>query len=270
MPKILKTNSEVIADYISMAPVALAFERSVECSLLNDQIFERPVLDIGCGEGLFGKILFVGKVDTGIDPNARELSRARELGAYEELIECYGDKIPKPDGSYRTIFTNSVMEHIPDINSVFNEAHRLLAPGGRMYITVPSDHFDKYTWISLFLSFFHLKKLQKRFSNFFNKFWVHYHCYSPEQWRKIVENAGFEVVEIRSYAPRRLCLINDMLLVFCIPEFLTKRFINRWTLMPFIRRVLLAPVIFLGGVVLNGADRCDDGGLVFLSLKKAD
>lgn len=270
MTAILKTNSEVIADYISMAPLALALERSVECRVLNDQIFERPVLDIGCGEGLFAQILFEGQVDTGIDPNARELSRARELGAYHELIQCYGDRVPKPDGSYHTIISNSVMEHIPDINSVFAEAHRLLAPGGRMYLTVPSDRFEKYTWVSIFLSLLHLKKLQERFTTFFNKFWVHYHCYTPERWGKIAKNAGFEIVEIRSYAPRRLCLINDLLVVFCIPEFLTKKLVNRWTLLPSMRRFLLAPIIFLAGVVLNGADRCDRGGLVFLSLKKVD
>ena len=151
MRKIIRTKKSVILEYISMAPLALAFERIVECRILSNKKFEHPLLDLGCGEGLFAKILFAEVIDTGVDPNARELSRAKELGAYKELIKCYGDKIPKPDGSYRTILSNSVIEHIPDIDPIFKEALRLLAPGGHMYITVPTNHFEKYTWISQIL-----------------------------------------------------------------------------------------------------------------------
>lgn len=268
MPETLKTNSDVVADYISMAPLALAFERIMECRILNKQTFERPVLDIGCGEGLFAKILFAGQVDTGIDPNARELSRACELGAYSELIQCRGDDIPKPDGSYRTIISNSVIEHIPDIRPVLTEAYRLLTPGGRLYLTVPSNRFDEYTWISQMLLFLHLKGLQQRFTTFFNHFWVHYHFYTPKYWGEIAAEAGFEIVDIRSYAPRRACLMNDLLVPFSVPEFITKKLTNRWTLFPRLRRIVLAPLTFLGTLVLRGGEQCDNGGLVFLSLRK--
>src|SRR5687768_14968956 len=112
--------------YSTAAPLALAFERIVECGIMRGQAFERPILDIGCGEGLFATMLFAEKIDTGIDPDGRELDRARALGAYRELIQCRGHAIPKPDGTYRTILSNSVLEHIPDLDSVLMEAHRLL------------------------------------------------------------------------------------------------------------------------------------------------
>lgn len=265
----LPTKSDVASEYVGMAPLALAFERIMECRILNAQPFERPVLDIGCGEGLFAKILFSEPVDTGIDPNARELSRARELGAYLELIECRGDAIPKPDGSYKTIFSNSVIEHIPQIEPVLKEAFRLLAPGGRLYITVPSDRFDKYTWIGQVLSTLGLAALQRRFSAWFNRFWVHYHFYTPQRWKEIAQAAGFEVVEVRGYAPRRVCLMNDLLVPFSVPEYFTKKFSNRWTLFPKLRSKLLAPAAWLGGIVLKNAEKSEEGGLVFLSLKKA-
>ena len=163
MPPDIKTNTNPIYDYVAMAPLALAFERIMECRILSEQTFERPVLDLGCGEGLFAKMLFVEQVDTGIDPNQHELDRARELEAYAEVIQCKGDNIPKPDGSYNTILSNSVIEHIPDIIPILNEAYRLLKPDGRMYLTVPSDKFEQYTLGSQFLSFFGMQELQKKF-----------------------------------------------------------------------------------------------------------
>src|SRR2546428_6343193 len=117
--------------------------RSLECRIYSGLVFERPILDIGCGDGVHAKVLFAEKIDTGIDPNERELERAAELGAYVELIACRGDAIPKPDWAYRTIFSNSVLEHIPDLRPVLKEAHRLLMPGGRFYFTVPSPNFER-------------------------------------------------------------------------------------------------------------------------------
>lgn len=269
MPQEVKTNSEVLFAYLGMAPPALAFERVMECRILSVQPFERPVLDIGCGEGLFAKMLFADPLDTGIDPNSRELERARELGGYLELIECRGDKIPKPDGSYHTILSNSVIEHIPDIRPVLKEAYRLLAPGGRMYLTVPSNRFDQYSLVSQALAILGLTRLQERYRVFFNRFWVHYHYYAPQQWQDIAKQAGFEVEDIYSYGSRRACLMNDALVPFSVLEFVTKKFLNRWTLFPSIRRILLFPVAWLGRWGLRGAERCEDGGLVFLSLRKA-
>ncbi|OGB20921.1 MAG: hypothetical protein A3I66_20195 [Burkholderiales bacterium RIFCSPLOWO2_02_FULL_57_36] len=264
----MKTNPEVVNSYVGLAPLALVFERVMECRILSRQQFEHPVLDIGCGEGLFAKVLFDGKIDTGIDPNPKELKRARVLDGYAELIECKGDRIPKPDGFYRTIFSNSVIEHIPEITPVLREAHRLLGSGGRMYLTVPSDRFDQYTWISQALAGLRLRGLQRRFRSFFNRFWVHYHYYTPERWAALAKEAGFDVVEVYSYAPKRVCLLNNMLVPFSVPALITKKLLNRWTLFPRMRRILLSPVTAVGQIALRGAERCDDGGLVFISLRK--
>jgi len=265
----VKTNSNVLRTYISMAPLALALERAIECRILSRQHFERPVLDIGCGEGLFAKVLFAEKIETGIDPNADELKRARELDAYMELINCKGNRIPKPDGHYRTIFSNSVVEHIPDINSVLCEAHRLLAPGGRLYLTVPSNRFDEYTWISQCLALLRLRHLQEHYRGFFNRFWKHYHYYTPEGWVGLAREARFEVLECYSYGPKPVCVINDLLAPFGLFAFITKKLFNRWTLFSRLRHVLLSPVSSLAENWLCGADRVDQGGLVFLSLKRA-
>ena len=101
----------------------------------------------------------------------------------------------RPDGAYKTIFSNSVLEHIPDLRPVLKEVHRLLAPDGMFFVTVPSDLFEQNTWINRFLLCVALNGLAARFRKWFNSFWRHYHCYPLEKWQVLMQEAGFEVVE---------------------------------------------------------------------------
>jgi SAM-dependent methyltransferase len=260
-------NKNFLKTYVGLAPLALAIERSMECELLTQMPFKRPILDIGCGDGLFAKILFAERIDTGIDPNAIELASAKNLDAYVDLLECRGDAVPRPDASYRTVFSNSVLEHIPNLKPVLREVHRLLLPGGIFYVTVPSDRFEQYAWISRVLVRLNLSSLQTRFRIFYNRFWRHYHCYAPECWAQLLKECGFEVVTVRSYAPRAICTFNDLLAPFAAVSLVTKRATNRWTLFPKLRRVLFAPLIAIVGGLLRDADP-REGGLVFLAVRK--
>jgi SAM-dependent methyltransferase len=265
----MKFNNDYLMDYLVQAPLALAIERIVECSILSRMPFEAPILDIGTGEGLFVNILFREKIDLGIDPNAKELERARQLGGYDTLVKCFGDKIDRPNDSFRTIFSNSVLEHIEQLEPVLSEAHRLLAPGGRFYMTVPSDLFEHYSVINQMLLLLGLKGLASRYRAFFNRFWVHYHGYSVSKWVKLAEKAGFSVVESRSYAPRYLCVLNDFLVPFSILELVNKKIFNRWTLFPSARRIVMYPIGFIVRRLVKGADKVENGGLVFLALTKS-
>jgi SAM-dependent methyltransferase len=264
----MKFNQEFLSAYVGLAPLPLAIERTMECQIMSRKSFDRPILDIGCGEGLFAKVLFAEPIDTGIDPNQMELDRAKELGAYKKLICCKGDAIPEPDGSYRTVFSNSVMEHIPTLDPVLAESFRLLQPGGHFYMTVPSAHFDEYSAISQLLGALGLSSIQVRYRSFYNRFWAHYHYAEPAAWAERVRAQGFEILEAYSYAPKQVCLLNDLLVPTSLPGFLSKRFTNRWTFLPDWRRIFFAPATMIARLFLHGADRCERGGLVFISARK--
>ena len=175
-------------------------------------------------------ILFNEKLDTGIDPDSKELLEANRNGSYLETINCYGSKIPKKNKSFRTIFSNSVLEHINDIDSVLKEANRLLYDGGCLYITVPNACFKEYSVISQILKILHLNKVRKNYHERYNKFWVHFHDYKTSDWKHLFKKNNFKVKYFTRYCPKSICMINDALLPFCVLEFLTKKLINRWTL----------------------------------------
>jgi SAM-dependent methyltransferase len=251
-----------------MAPFALAIERSIESKIYQKLIIEPPILDLGCGDGLFAHLVFDEKIDTGIDPNPRELTRAGELGGYRELIQCYGASIPRPDASYNTVISNSVLEHIPELQPVFREIFRILVPGGFFYFTVPTHLFEKYSAVSRLLRAFKLHQLALRYERFYNEFWHQYNCFPPETWREIIESHGFQVTDIYTYDPQKICTINDLLVPFSFFSYVMKKFFNRWILLPRLRR-LWAP-LFMPAIakLIERADKSDDGCLVFISARK--
>ena len=256
--------------YLATAPLALALERSWECSILSQQTFTRPILDIGCGEGIFAYNLFDERIDVAIDPNARELERAHTYGMYHELIECYGNDIPRKDANFKTIFSNSVMEHIEEIEPVLTETHRLLDEGGTVYLTLPTDKFEEYTWISQLLRLVPGNTARRNYQAFFNRFWAHYHCYDRAGWQTLFERNGFKVIDTFEYGSRAQCLFNALASPFSVLPFVTKRITNRWFLSTIVRKLIGAPVLsaVFGSFGTLRKQKAGKGGLIFFALQK--
>jgi SAM-dependent methyltransferase len=257
-----------ISRYIACTPLALALERGLECLVLAKQQFQAPVLDIGCGDGLFASILFADKIDTGIDPNSSEIACAAKTGAYNELLCCFGSEIPKSSGTYRTVLSNSVLEHIPHLTPVLREVHRLLEPGGSFFFTVPTDEFEQHALIHRVLLGLRLTDLAARFRKWYNRFWRHFHAYSPSDWKKLVEDADFEVVQIARYNPPHMTTRNDCLAPVGALASILKRITGRWVLLPKLRAVLFAPIAHR--IERDFAEKgvSDEGSLVLVQARK--
>jgi ubiquinone/menaquinone biosynthesis C-methylase UbiE len=256
------------ANYLKEAPLPLAIERSLECELLNKQKFSRPILDLGCGEGLFAYILFDEKIDVGIDPDNKEIEKAKRYGMHTELIHCPGNIIPKESNSFNTIFSNSVLEHIPDIEPVLKEAHRLLTSHGEFYITVPTNLFDRYSVIYQLLTLVRLHAAAEKFRFFFNMFWKHYHFYDERGWRRLFQKNGFEVLSVQEYCCKKICLVNDALAPFSIMSFISKKLLNKWFILGWLR-IRYSQLLYQSFKnILKSDYKIRNGGLIFFRLCK--
>ncbi|MCU0523056.1 MAG: methyltransferase domain-containing protein [Anaerolineae bacterium] len=138
-------------DYLTLAlgqywfapPVALW--RAIELRTLATEAFARPILDLGCGDGLIAQVLFQGEppIESGFDPWLAQVRKAPTTGAYVHVQQALGNAMPYPSGTFCSVLSNSVLEHIPDLDPVLREAARVLRPGGRVFFTVPSDAFRR-------------------------------------------------------------------------------------------------------------------------------
>lgn len=267
----LEFNNQFFRNYLQFAPLALAIERTWECKLLEKKEFKSPVMDVGSGEGIFAHILFKDTVDLGVDPNNRELERAKIFNKYNVLLNCFGQDIPKADNSFHTIFSNSVLEHIPDIDAVLREIHRVLKKEGRLYVTLPTDKFEKFSLLYTTLNCLRLKKIAMSFAKKYNSFWRHFHCYNASQWEKKFKENGFEIIEKIEYASREQCLLNDLFCYFSILPYFTKKISNRWFVSHKIRAFTSS---FLNRIFSPFSELMPqapgNGGLIFFELKKSE
>ena len=101
-------------------------------------------LDLGCGDGKLTGIVTgeLGRREfVGIDLDPKETDAARQTHLYTVVHTASAAAIPEPSASFDFVFSNSVLEHIPDIDAVVGEVARVLKPAGKFIFTVPGPDF---------------------------------------------------------------------------------------------------------------------------------
>ena len=93
------------------------------------------VLDVGCGEGRFCRMLAArGARTVGIDPTPSLILEARRLqpgGVYHEGV---GEALSLPDASVDLVVSFVALVDIPDFRKAISEMARVLRPGGRCVV----------------------------------------------------------------------------------------------------------------------------------------
>ena len=160
--------------YVGRRRIIAGFVKEL-CAKITDRT--PRILDVGCGTGANLKMLsqFGDAEGVDISPDALEFCRERglmnvKLGAAEAL--------PYEDGAFDLVTALDVVEHLDDDLGGLREMHRVLRPGGRVLLFVPT-----FMW---------LWGIQDVVSN-------HRRRYTLPELRRVAREAGFEI-ERTTYA----------------------------------------------------------------------
>jgi ubiquinone/menaquinone biosynthesis C-methylase UbiE len=179
---------------------ATAFWRAVEVGVLEKFIpSSGNCLDLGCGDGKLTAILFRENFKqqlmlVGIDGDEDETRQAAQLPLYKRVHTCRASNIPEPSQSFDHVISNSVLEHIQDIEATIAEVARLLKNGGTFVFTVPSPGFQSCLYGPL-----DHRTSRKAYLLEMDKRLAHYRYWSAEEWRALLARYGLSVEQQVEY-----------------------------------------------------------------------
>lgn len=205
-------------DYLRIAPLALALFRAAEARALASVSLPRPLLDLGCGLGEFGRVFFDQPADVGLDISRTDLRVAGACGPYRHLVQADGRRLPFRDGAFASVLSVSVLEHIDQVHHVIPEVWRVLRPGGVFAFTTPSPKMGQMLFYSRLLTAVGLGPAGRWYGRVVDRFFHHVSLKPLEEWSAMLESAGFRVREARHTVPPNLTAAFDLTLPGALPS----------------------------------------------------
>ncbi len=151
-----------------------------------------PIMDLGCGDGLVANLAFEYPLDIGLDIDNQSLKKAFQAGTYRMALNADARYLPFKGNTFRTIYSNSAIEHMYNLDIILAEIRRVLKPGGNLIAFVPSDRILKP--VGLLGRFLGQKVWDK-----FNRLQNHVNLLDENQWRSILSQYGLKMKLIKTY-----------------------------------------------------------------------
>jgi len=178
------------------------------------------LLDWGCGWGQVTALLR----ERGVDVHAFDY-RPAEAGVGEAPLERFPEIVctfsPEPvalpfdDASFDAILSCGVLEHVQDPAGSLAELHRVLRPGGRLYVTKLPNRRSYLEWLA------------KRMGLYYHGQLEHDTLWSPREAREAATAQGFEVSGVRLANMLPLTLDHPLAARLAAPIWALNRLLSR-------------------------------------------
>ncbi|MCB0366287.1 MAG: methyltransferase domain-containing protein [Bdellovibrionaceae bacterium] len=194
-------------------PLSLAVRELMRLRALFEMgAIQKPILDVGCGDGLFWENLIQNiregeKVSLkglmGIDIDTHELGLAslrlqsRGVEVLQRDISLTSPLEGQADLSeqFKTVIANCSLEHVPKLEPALRNILGYLSPNGQFVLFVPAPNWTENLHIRQ--NFHRLSpRLGGLVGGCFDGFFQHRHLYPATVWKFLLEGMGFKVQTI--------------------------------------------------------------------------
>jgi SAM-dependent methyltransferase len=238
----IEMRSDAAPDFLEAClrewPAAHALLRAIELRKLWRFPLAAPVLDIGCGDGTFTRLLFAAAVEAGLDLQVGEIRRAQAAGSHRHVLVSSATHLPFADGSFRNVFSNCVLEHIDGLDRALGEISRVMQPGGVLLTTVPTPRWESQGPFPL-LRRWGWHRTSEKLNDILRKLWHHVTVEDEAAWRARLAGAGLTLLRWEPYMVPAAYAAYARFLPWSFGSFFMRRLTGRWFLSKALRRVFV-------------------------------
>ena len=227
--------------YFPFAPAALCVKECARLTEIRRYDCPGPILDVGCGDGLFARIAFKDAEIWGIDVDAKEGGWALASRAYTQIILGDIARAKLPQEFFATCIANCSLEHVPDLDAALATIRGSLAPGGRAYMFVPNRDWASWFASVRLLRALGLEGAGRALQDSVDRVFKHRHLYDEAEWRRRVEKAGLVVERVDPVLSTATTVTFELLLLPSLLGLVNKKMTTRWTNFPRLRRWAARP-----------------------------
>jgi ubiquinone/menaquinone biosynthesis C-methylase UbiE len=128
-----------------MASVGNDSSRALLDPIMLSLIGSGSVLDVGCGEGRFCRMLRKeGKEAVGLDPTRELLAEAVRQDPLGRYVLGVGERLPFRDDSFDAVVSYLSLIDIPDFRTAILEMTRVVRPGGSLVVANLTSYATAY------------------------------------------------------------------------------------------------------------------------------
>ncbi|MEW5974789.1 MAG: methyltransferase domain-containing protein [Acidobacteriota bacterium] len=180
------------------------FVTAIGAPLANDLIQvaalrpDERVLDVACGTGVVARLASqpVGATGTvaGLDLNPGMLAVARSTtppGMAIDWHEGSAEAMPMPEASFDAVLCQMGLQFMADKHAALSEMRRVLAPGGRLILTVPGPTPQLFVIMSEALA----RHIGAQAAGFVNQV---FSLHDTAEIQSLVNGAGFRDVSVQA------------------------------------------------------------------------
>jgi SAM-dependent methyltransferase len=192
----------------------MALHKTIELHAFMTQPLVGCGLDLGCGDGCVGGVLIrVGRLRElhGVDQNPGCEASVLANGYAGFKVGDVQSLDNYPEGSFDYAISICVVEHVRDLGRTLRGVARVLKPGGRFVFSTPAPRFRDSTLGFRVLASVGRGDQARAFQRAKDASCMHFHYYSADRWRSLLEDAGFETITVTPIFSRAQLLAYDLM-----------------------------------------------------------